>query len=71
MTFAYDHDGPTICCARALATTVRDLPLAPGSTSPPATGPFPLILFAPGYQQCAAAYGDLLQTWAGATWSQR
>jgi hypothetical protein len=68
MTFTYPpHNGPTgaALAPRALVTTVQ-YPLAPGSTSQPATGPFPLILFAPGYQQCAAAYGDLLQTWASA-----
>lgn len=68
MTFTYPtHHGPTGAplAPRALVTTVQ-YPLAPGSASQPATGPFPLILFAPGYQQCAAAYGDLLQTWASA-----
>ena len=29
-------------------------------------GPFPLLLFAPGFQQCGAPYGDLLNYWAGA-----
>lgn len=29
-------------------------------------GPFPLLLFAPGFQQCGGPYGDLLSYWAGA-----
>jgi predicted dienelactone hydrolase len=33
---------------------------------PSARGPFPLLLFAPGFQQCAAPYGDLLTAWASA-----
>jgi dienelactone hydrolase len=68
MTFVESaHNGPTgqPVAARSLVTTIQ-YPLARGSASQPATGPFPLILFAPGYQQCAAAYGDLLQTWASA-----
>jgi predicted dienelactone hydrolase len=31
-----------------------------------ARGPFPLLLFAPGFQQCADPYGDLLAAWASA-----
>ena len=29
-------------------------------------GPFPLLLFAPGFLQCPGAYSDLLQSWASA-----
>ena len=29
-------------------------------------GPFPLLMFAPGFLQCAATYTDLLKAWAGA-----
>ena len=29
-------------------------------------GPFPLLLFAPGFLQCPGAYSDLLRAWAGA-----
>jgi dienelactone hydrolase len=29
-------------------------------------GPFPLLLFAPGFLQCPGAYSDLLQAWASA-----
>jgi predicted dienelactone hydrolase len=32
----------------------------------PATGPFPLIVFAPGFMQCGARYSDLLRAWASA-----
>jgi predicted dienelactone hydrolase len=40
---------------------------ATGPSAGPATGgPFPLLLFAPGYQQCADPYGDLLTSWASA-----
>jgi dienelactone hydrolase len=31
-----------------------------------ATGPFPLLLFAPGFLQCSGAYSQLLQAWASA-----
>jgi dienelactone hydrolase len=31
-----------------------------------AAGPFPLLLFAPGFLQCSGAYSDLLQAWASA-----
>jgi predicted dienelactone hydrolase len=29
-------------------------------------GPFPLLMFAPGFLQCATTYTDLLKAWAGA-----
>jgi dienelactone hydrolase len=32
----------------------------------PARGPFPLIMFAPGFMQCDGPYSDLLDAWAGA-----
>jgi len=32
----------------------------------PAAGPFPLIVFAPGFQKCPGPYTDLLRTWASA-----
>ncbi len=32
----------------------------------PARGPFPLIMFAPGFMQCDRPYADLLGAWAGA-----
>jgi dienelactone hydrolase len=31
-----------------------------------ATGPFPLIMFAPGFMQCGSPYSDLLRAWASA-----
>jgi predicted dienelactone hydrolase len=68
MTFTEPaHSGPTgqALPPRSLITTIQ-YPLAQGSATQPPRGPFPLILFAPGYQQCASAYGDLLQTWASA-----
>ena len=43
---------------RTLVTRVW-YPRAPG-------GPFPLLLFAPGFLQCPGAYWDLLQAWASA-----
>ena len=46
-------------------TTVQ-YPLAPGSAAHPATGPLPLLLFAPGFRQCTDSYEDLLRIWASA-----
>jgi predicted dienelactone hydrolase len=31
-----------------------------------AGGPFPLLMFAPGFMQCSSTYEDLLQAWASA-----
>jgi len=65
------HSGPTgqYLDARTLVTTVQ-YPLAPGSAAGsaahPATGPLPLLLFAPGFQQCTDSYEDLLRIWASA-----
>ncbi len=43
---------------------------APAARAPaaarPASGPFPLIAFAPGYLQCGGVYRQLLRTWASA-----
>jgi dienelactone hydrolase len=51
---------------RQLATLVR-YPLArPVRAGRPARGRFPLLVFAPGFMQCAGPYSDLLQTWASA-----
>jgi dienelactone hydrolase len=42
-------------------------PLAQRSTgSQAATGPFPLIVFAPGFMQCGGPYSDLLRAWVSA-----
>jgi dienelactone hydrolase len=65
------HNGPTgqYLDARTLVTTV-EYPLAPGSAAGsaahPATGPLPLLLFAPGFRQCTDSYEDLLRIWASA-----
>jgi predicted dienelactone hydrolase len=37
-----------------------------GTAGPPRQGPFPLIVFAPGYRQCSASYSVLLRQWASA-----
>ena len=62
------HTGPTgqFLDQRALVIVIW-YPLAPRSAgSPAAHGPFPLLVFAPGFMQCGAPYEDLLQAWAGA-----
>jgi dienelactone hydrolase len=48
---------------RTLATIVR-YPV--GSAGQPLHGPLPLVLFAPGYQQCDSTYASLLHAWASA-----
>jgi len=51
---------------RTLATVIW-YPQSPRSAGPqPASGPFPLLVFAPGLTQCADPYSDLLQAWAQA-----
>lgn len=62
------HVGPTgeDLGQRSLLTAIW-YPLAPGSAgSQPAPGPFPLLMFAPGFMQCGDTYSHLLQTWASA-----
>ncbi|HLI35942.1 MAG TPA: hypothetical protein VKV80_01185 [Streptosporangiaceae bacterium] len=61
------HTGPTgaYLDERTLATQVW-YPLAASSASRPARGAFPLLLFAPGFRQCAGGYSDLLRAWASA-----
>jgi hypothetical protein len=49
---------------RILQVTVR-FPRTPGGNAG-AGGGYPLIAFAPGFDQCAASYSDLLQQWASA-----
>jgi hypothetical protein len=51
--------------SRSLPTQIW-YPTAPGSSSRPAPGPFPLLMFGPGFAQCVSWYQHLLQTWAGA-----
>jgi dienelactone hydrolase len=48
---------PSAAGARTLLTEIR---------YPAGSGQFPLLVFAPGFQQCGAPYGDLLRTWASA-----
>jgi len=51
---------------RPLETQIR-YPLAPRPSGPqPARGPFPLLLFAPGFMQCGGPYSRLLRAWASA-----
>src|SRR5215469_2127246 len=42
--------------------------VAPAHTGPTgrSRGPFPLIVFAPGFVQCVSTYANLLKAWAGA-----
>jgi dienelactone hydrolase len=47
---------------RALVTRIW-YPLASGNGP---DGPFPLLMFAPGFLQCGDDYADLLRAWAGA-----
>ena len=57
------HAGPAgqVLGQRTLLTLIR-YPLA----QTPVRGPFPLLMFAPGFMQCAAPYSRLLQSWASA-----
>ena len=51
---------------RSLLTLIR-YPVARGSSgSWPAGGPFPLLMFAPGFQQCSDTYEHLLRAWVSA-----
>jgi dienelactone hydrolase len=51
---------------RSVLTLIR-YPVKRGSSgSWPAAGPFPLLMFAPGFQQCSETYEHLLQSWASA-----
>jgi dienelactone hydrolase len=62
------HTGPTgeSLGQRTLVTQVW-YPLTQRSAgSRPVHGPFPLIVFAPGFVQCVSTYADLLKSWAAA-----
>jgi len=62
------HIGPTglDLGRRTLVTQIR-YPLAQRSAGPqPALGPFPLLMFAPGFMQCGSPYSRLLHAWASA-----
>jgi hypothetical protein len=51
---------------RTLLTEIR-FPASLGSAGhQPVRGPFPLLLFGPGFQQCGGPYRDLLSSWATA-----
>jgi pimeloyl-ACP methyl ester carboxylesterase len=52
--------------ARRLLIEVRYPSRTDGTVSIPVHGPLPLLMFAPGFRQCGAPYGDLLRTWASA-----
>src|SRR5579859_7330606 len=52
--------------ARSLLTVIR-YPAAKGTAGTwAAGGPFPVVMFAPGFRQCSATYENLLQAWASA-----
>ena len=62
------HTGPTgqYLDRRTLVTAIW-YPLARRSSGPQAVrGPFPLLVFAPGFMQCGDTYSDLLRAWASA-----
>lgn len=68
LTFAEPpHTGPAgqDVARRTLVIDIR-YPRAQRSGGGPARGPFPLIMFAPGFLQCGTTYSDLLDAWAGA-----
>ena len=69
LTFAEPaHTGPAgqYLTRRTLLVNIR-YPRAQGSSGGrPARGPFPLIMFAPGFMQCDGPYSDLLDAWASA-----
>ena len=54
--------------ARALPTLVRYpvVPAAAVASGKYSRGPFPLVVFAPGYLQCRSSYSSLLSSWASA-----
>ena len=60
------HAGPGdgLVGPRALPTLVR-FPVTPAAGGA-GGGPFPLIVFAPGYLQCGGVYRNLLHAWASA-----
>ena len=51
---------------RVLPTSVWYPAHGPAASAQPADGPFPLVVFAPGYLQCASSYRPLLSAWASA-----
>jgi dienelactone hydrolase len=61
------HTGPTgqFLGQRALVIVIWYPVALRSAGSPAAHGPFPLLVFAPGFMQCGAPYDDLLRSWAG------
>src|SRR6516162_8635062 len=61
------HTGPTgqSLGSRTLQTQIW-YPAAQRPAGARARGPFPLIVFAPGFVQCVSTYANLLRAWAGA-----
>src|SRR5579859_5244159 len=51
---------------RSLLTVIRYPAARSASGSWAAGGPFPLVMFAPGFQQCSSTYENLLQAWVSA-----
>jgi dienelactone hydrolase len=52
--------------ARSLLTVIRYPAARSAAGTWAAGGPFPVVMFAPGFQQCSGTYEDLLQSWASA-----
>lgn len=62
-----DRSNPALG-ARELPTLIR-YPVVPAqevASGRYARGPFPLVVFAPGYMQCRSSYASLLNAWASA-----
>jgi dienelactone hydrolase len=62
------HTGPTgeSLGRRKLPTQIWYPRAQRSAGAQPARGPFPLVVFAPGYQKCIGTYEDLLKSWAAA-----
>jgi predicted dienelactone hydrolase len=62
------HTGPTgeSLHRRKLPTQIWYPRAQRSGGAQPARGPFPLVVFAPGFLTCADVYGDLLKSWAAA-----
>jgi dienelactone hydrolase len=69
MTFVEPaHAGPTgqYLGQRTLITDIWYPAAQRSAGRQPARGPFPLLIFGPGFLQCDDTYSDLLKAWAGA-----
>ena len=62
------HEGPAgqYLARRMLVIDIRYPRAQQSGAVRPASGPFPLIMFAPGFMQCDSPYSDLLDAWASA-----